>query len=282
MKKHAKYVVVIMIISLISSMFQVPMLPSKVHAADAGRKSLDVNKTITSPVIDGKLDDSVWKIDQPLNARVGEGTFKDSKFGLLWDNKYLYLGIQADDDTLVNGGTGNWFEQDNINVFLDPKLHQSTPYVADDMQLGFVYKPNTTVPEFHYGAAANGQAAKDDKKILRAISKTATGWSLEVTVPWDMINFDPVLKKQLGLEIGATDRYDTDPAKNRTSFWSAYNSFSFWNDTSGFGNITLVDSSPVSGSLNNVILQENFDNYATGQIPDGWISDINAGSPHSP
>ncbi|MCU6791284.1 glycerophosphodiester phosphodiesterase family protein [Paenibacillus sp. WQ 127069] len=278
MKKHAKYVVVIMIISLISGMFQTPMLPSEVHAADAGRKSLDVKKTLTAPVIDGKLDDSVWKIDQPMNARVGEGAFKDSKFGLLWDNKYLYMGIQADDDTLTSGGTGNWFEQDNINVFLDPKLHQSTPYVADDMQLGFVYKPNTTVPEFHYGAAANGQAAKDDKKILRAINKTATVWSLEVALPWDMINFDPVLKKQLGLEIGATDRYDTDPAKNRTSFWSAYNSFSFWNDTSGFGTITLVDSSPISGSPNNVILQENFDSYATGQLPNGWVSDINAGS----
>ncbi|MGQ5390373.1 glycerophosphodiester phosphodiesterase family protein [Paenibacillus sp. M.A.Huq-84] len=266
------------IAALISSLFQPAAYLPQAHAADAGRKSLEVNKTLTAPVIDGKLDESLWKIDQPLTAKVGQGTFKDSKFGLLWDNQYLYIGVKADDDNLISGASGNWFEQDNINLFFDPTQHQSGPFAKDDMQIGFVYQPNTTTPEFHFGAALNNHSGKDEKKILRAISKTATGWASEIAVPWDMLNFNPQLKKQLGLEISTTDRYGADAAEQRTSYWSAYNSMSFWNDTSGYGSLTLVDSNPVSGSVNPVLLEDNFDGYAAGTLPPNWISDVNAGS----
>ncbi len=278
-KKRSKALFAVMVIvTLVSGLIPFTAVLPQAHAEDAIRKALEVNKTLTAPVIDGKLDDSIWTIDQPLNARMGEGTFKDSKFGLLYDNKYLFIGVKSDDDTLIHNSSGYWFEQDNINIFLDPTKHRSTPFANNDMQLGFVYKPGTTTPEFHFGAALNNHSGKDEKKILRALQTTNTGWTLEVAVPWDMLNFDPVLIKELGIEIGVTDRYDADPAKQRSSYWSAFNSSSFWNDTSGYGNLTLTDSHPVTGNVNPVLLEENFDSYATGQIPYGWISDVNTGS----
>nr|WP_275690991.1 glycerophosphodiester phosphodiesterase family protein [Paenibacillus aceris] len=240
---------------------------------------MEVNKTLTAPIIDGNLDESIWKMDQPLSVQVGQGSFKASKFGLLWDNQYLYIGVKADDDTLLTGQSGNWFEQDNINVFLDPSQHQSAPFTNNDMQIGVMYQPGTTTPEFHFGAALNNHAGKDEKKILRAINKTASGWSTEIAVPWDMLNFDPVIQKQLGLEIGTTDRYGSTTAEQRSSYWSAFQSSSFWNDTSGYGTLKLIDTSPVAGSPNPVLLEENFDTYATGTVPQNWLSDVNAGSP---
>ncbi|MDF2670970.1 MAG: hypothetical protein K0R67_3276, partial [Paenibacillus sp.] len=278
-KKRSKALMALMVIAtLISGLIPFTAVLPQAHAEDSIRKALEVNKTLTAPVIDGKLDDSIWTIDQPLNARMGEGTFKDSRFGLLWDNKYLYIGVKSDDDTLTHNGAGYWFEQDNINIFLDPTQHRSTPFANDDMQLGFVFQPGTTTPEFHFGAALNNHSGKDEKKILRAIQTTNAGWSLEVAVPWDMMNVDPVLSKELGIEIGVTDRYDTDASKQRSSYWSAFNSASFWNDTAGYGTLTLSDSHPVAGNGNPVLLEENFDSYATGQTPFGWISDVNAGS----
>ncbi|NOU96742.1 DUF1080 domain-containing protein, partial [Paenibacillus sp. LMG 31456] len=277
-KRIAKLLQMTTIAALISSLFQPAAYLPQAHAADAGRKSLEVTRTLTAPVIDGKLDESLWKLDQPLSAKVGQGTFKDSKFGLLWDNQYLYIGVQADDDNLISSATGSWFEQDNINIFLDPTQHQSGPFAKDDMQIGFVYQSDTTTPEFHFGAALNNHSGKDEKKILRAITQTATGWASEIAVPWDMLNFNPLLKKQLGLEISATDRYGSTSSEQRTSYWSAYNSTSFWNDTSGYGSLTLVDSNPVTGSVNPVLLQDNFDSYASGAIPTNWTSDVNAGS----
>ncbi|WP_256761623.1 glycerophosphodiester phosphodiesterase family protein [Cohnella sp. WQ 127256] len=276
--RHSRFFSVILIFTLVSGIIQFNSFLPKANAADAVRKSLDVNKTLVAPVIDGSLDESIWNLDQQLDTRQGEGNFKDSSFGLLWDNRYLYIGVKLEDDNLIANGSGYWFEQDNINVFFDPTMHRSTPFAKDDMQLGFVYQPGTTTPEFHFGAALNNHSGKDEKKLLRAIQTTNNGWSLELAVPWDMLNIDPLVTRQLGIEIGASDRYDTDPSKIRNSYWSAYNTLSFWNNTSGFGQINLVDSNPVTGAVNPVLLEENFDGYADGELPFGWISDVNAGS----
>ncbi|NQX60278.1 glycerophosphodiester phosphodiesterase family protein [Paenibacillus qinlingensis] len=280
MKRYKKVVNRLIIAALVASFVPHGFLPSQqAYAADDNRNTLNVRKTVNAPVIDGKLDESLWSISQSLTKQTGSGTFKDSKFGMLWDNKYLYIGVKADDDNLTAAGSGNWFDQDNINFFLDPTMHQSTPYAADDMQLGFVYQADSTSPEFHFGAATNGQSSKDSNKILRAIQKTATGWSLETAIPWDMLKMDPNLTKKLGLEIGVTDRYGTDVAQQRNSYWSAFQSSSFWNDTTGFGVINLIDSNPVTDAVSPVLLDENFDAYPNGTIPYGWISDVNAGSP---
>lgn len=278
MKSCTRLLSIFMLLTLLSGFIPLDALVYRAQAAEEGRRSLAVSKTMTAPVIDGMLDESVWTIDQPLNARVGEGSFKEARFGLLWDNKYVYIGVKADDDSLIHNGAGYWFDQDNINIFFDPTRHQSAPFAANDMQLGFVYQPGTTTPEFHFGAALDNHKGKDEKKVLRAIQKTSTGWTLETAVPWDMLQFDPVLTKELGIEIGLTDRYDTDAAKQRSSFWSAYHTNSFWNDTSGYGTVTLVDEQPVAGNVSPLLLQENFDGYQTGDTPSGWISDVNAGS----
>ncbi|RTE08216.1 S-layer homology domain-containing protein [Paenibacillus whitsoniae] len=279
MKRYKKYLNSLVVATLIAGCAPLGIFPEQqAHAADDVRNSLNVRKTVNAPVIDGKLDESLWTIDQRITKQTGNGTFTDSKFGMLWDNKYLYIGVKADDDNLITAGSGNWFDQDSINFFLDPTMHQSAPYAADDMQLGFVYQADSTTPEFHYGAAANGQSSKDANKILRAIQKTGTGWSLEVAVPWDILKMDPVLTKKLGLEIGVTDRYGADTTEQRNSYWSAYHATSFWNDTSGFGVINLIDSNPVTDPVNPVLLEENFDAYPNGTIPYGWISDVNAGS----
>ncbi|CAH0120162.1 hypothetical protein PAE9249_02675 [Paenibacillus sp. CECT 9249] len=281
MKSRSKYLAVWIVVSLLWGTLESIWLGSQAEAdaAETDRKTMEVRQTATPPVIDGSLDESLWTMDQPLNARLGEGNFQDARFGLLWDYKYLYIGVEVKDDTLIHNGSGYWFDQDNINLFFDPTLHQSAPFAEDDMQLGFVYQPGTTTPEFHFGAALNNHSGKDEKKILRAIRTTGDGWSLEAAVPWDMLRFDPATDKRFGMEIGATDRYGTASAEQRSSYWSAYNETSFWNNTAGYGMIHLIDGNPVSGQVDPILLEDNFDGIQPGEIPYGWLSDTAAGSP---
>ncbi|TMV49007.1 DUF1080 domain-containing protein [Paenibacillus mesophilus] len=278
MRKPSKLVSLVVSATIVCGLLPLHPFSPQATAAEAGRKSLEVRKTLNAPIIDGTLDDSVWNIDQPLSAQIGEGPFQASKFGLLWDNQYLYVGIKAEDSTPAAGKPGYWFDQDNINLFFDPTLHRSAPFANDDMQAGFVYQENSATPEFHFGAALANHAGKDEKNILRAIRKTDTGWMLEAAIPWDMLGMSPVSRKTLGFEIGATDRYGEEASQQRSSFWSAYQTASFWNDTSGYGTLMLSDNNPVSGPVNNVLLEESFETVAIGSLPFGWISDVNAGS----
>jgi len=246
-------------------------------AAGTERKAATINRTVTAPIVDGRIDESLWSSFEPLEVRIGNGTFQHSAFSVLWDYKYLYFAVQAQDDMPNHTGTGYWFEQDHVSLFFDPTLHRSSLFLQDDLQIGLVYRPNSVTPDFYFGAAPN-HAAKDEKNILRAIQTTADGWTAEIAVPWDMLAFDPVRSKQLGFEIGVTDR-DAPEEPNRSSYWSAFQSESFWNDTSGYGTLVLAESAPVSGHVGDVLLQENFDVYETGDTPVGWISDVNPGTP---
>ncbi|MDQ6421572.1 glycerophosphodiester phosphodiesterase family protein [Paenibacillus sp. LHD-117] len=233
-------------------------------------------KTLTPPVIDGRTEEAFWTVQEPMTVKLGEGPAAEGRFGLLWDHAYLYVAVDVADDKLVHDGAGHWFEQDNIGLFFDPSNHKSAPFVNDDMQIGIGYQPGTSTPSFHFGAAPN-HAGKDEKEVLRAIRKTDSGWSGEIAVPWEMLNLDPNVTRSLGFDIGVTDR-DDPLTPGSTMMWNAYNSVSFWNDTSGYGNLALDDSSPVSGHVSDVLLEETFDGYASGESPYGWISDTNAGS----
>lgn len=247
--------------------------------ADASRKTMDVRKTLTAPVIDGKFDESFWSVTNAVEVPYGgDGLTTPAKLGMLWDNQYLYIGMDMTDSTLTSSATGNWFDQDSVSLFFDPTLHSSEPFSGSDMQAGFNYAAGTTTPAFHFGSALNNHAGKDEKNILRAIQTTDHGWSLEVAVPWSMLDMNPIQRKQLGFEASATDRFSDDAASIHNGAWSAYQSNSFWNNTTGYGVLTLVDDNPVSGSVNPVLLQENFDAYEDGSIPPNWISDVNSGS----
>ena len=251
-----------------------PLNVTNANAQGTTRQSLDIKKTFVQPIIDGKLDEEMWSINEPIDVPFGEGDFKDSQFGMFWDHTYLYIGVIVEDDQLVHDGDGDWFQQDSISLFFDPSLHQSSPFVENDMQIGLVYQPNSSTPKFYFGAAANHKN-KAENDILRAIEKTDKGWNAEVAIPWGMLDFDPELRKQLGFEINVTHRDDKTDAP--FSAWSAYQSSSFWNDTSGYGTINLSEET-ITGTENNLLLEENFDSYETGEFPANWTSHVNSGS----
>lgn len=282
MKKAKKLLHLITVLSLLAGLANIGTAIPTAAAAEKGpgRAEMEAVRTRTAPVIDGRLEESFWSVSEPLMVRTDPASNDDHRFGLLWDDTYLYIGVQIEDDTPITAGSGYWFDQDSLNLFFDPTLHQSSPFAPEDMQIGLLYGQDGSAPEFRFGAALNNHADKDEKKVLRSVHNTPNGWSAELAVPWDMLGMDPRLQKQLGLEVGVTNRYDAaDSAKQRTSYWSAYNSSSFWNDTSGYGVVHLSDAAPVSGSVDPVLLEENFEGYEEGTIPLGWISDVNGGSP---
>jgi len=272
--------VVSILISLIMVVQSIGLI--NVNAADITmRKSLEINKTAVPPKIDGKIDEIVWdkKVNTPVDSNYLGSGFKgtEAKFGMLWDNTYLYVAVDVKepDADFVYDLNDKWGEQDNITMFFDSTTHQSSPYISSDMEVGFAYRPNSNTPGFTFGTSLN-YGEKDENKILRAINAYGDGWICETAIPWDMLSFDPYLAKSLGFELIVTDK-DSDGSKVSQA-WCAYKKDSFANDTSGYGTIILSDNIVKDNSYNNILLEEDFEGYNEGDIPMGWISDANEGS----
>ncbi|CAM3586402.1 glycerophosphodiester phosphodiesterase family protein [Marinicrinis lubricantis] len=267
--------------SLVWALITAILLTSFPWTADAAeeiseRKSLQIRKTAVPPVIDGLPSETLWQVNTPVDVRFEEGNEQDAWFGVLWDNQYLYVAVSIEDEKYVHNAPGSWFEQDSVSLFLDPTHHRSAPFTENDLQIGLVYQPNTTTPSFYFGSAPN-HASKDENSILRAIQTTDFGWTAEIAIPWDMLQYNPLTSQTLGFEIGVTDRDDPSTSP-KNSYWSAYNSVSFWNDTTGYGDL-LLSQEIVAGDADDVLLNENFEGYAMGETPQGWISSINGSSP---
>lgn len=244
---------------------------SAVETSEGSRSTIEIKRTNTSPVIDGKTDESTWDINNKILMELQGNEVEEAKFGMNYDDKNLYIGVNVKDEELLYDENISWFLNDCIGVFIDPTMHQSAPFQEDDLQIGLLYQENTSTPKFYFGSAPN-HSSKDGNKILRAINKNEDGWSLEVAIPWDMLNMDPDTTKEFGFNIDVVDK---DSDKTTDAFWSNYNNVNtFWNNTSGYGVAKLIDEE-VNANNSDILLEENFDNIENGMLPEGWISETN-------
>ena len=177
-------------------------------------------KAANAPVLDGKLDDAVWR-DVPVN----QGFMKHSgdalvasqtEFRTCYDDNYLYFGIrfhgtaspqakvtQRDDDNI-------WVD-DGVELFLDANVDRKTYY--------------------HIIINANGvflDASQEDTTwnadVKTAAGREPTAWTLEVAIPWSAIQVSPERGGRLGL--------------NLVRDWPSLQQYSHsqWSPTLGIGN----------------------------------------------
>lgn len=172
-----------------------------------------------TPVIDG-VEDDIWKKTAEMNINVfvqGNGSTGTGK--ALWDENNLYVFIKVKDNNLSKK-SGNSYEQDSIEVFVDEKNNKSTDYLDDDAQYRLNYEN-----EF----SSRGNAA--NIKSVAVVSKD--GYYVEVMIPLQTI------KGAAGTKIGFDLQINDDSGSGSRS------SISKWNDptnesyrnTSGFGTL---------------------------------------------
>ncbi|MDR1185016.1 MAG: hypothetical protein LBK67_09495, partial [Coriobacteriales bacterium] len=238
----------------------------------------DDTKTVTAayvygmPVLDGELTDSVWdgRLTTSIAVDVSGNSSHSASFGVLWDYDYLYVATEIDDPDRVSGydaSDGIWGHADLISLFFDHTLHESSPYLASDLQIGFAVSGDGFAPRVQLG----GGVVKDDaeKNIIlnsafAAYHDNGDSWSMEIAIPWEAIGIDPVLTSEIGFNIGADDR--RADGGYEYLYWETRGASTFWNDTSGFGRLVLSQDETLS-TEDNVIFFEDFEDSTVGQAP---------------
>ena len=158
-------------------------------------KVVRIVRTATPPMIDGLLNDPVWRnapfiedMHQFRPADHVEPTQKTTVY-LLYDDDYLYVAGRMWDTnpeeirarSLAQGQSVRW--DDTLDIIIDPFNNNRTGYE-------FQVNPNAVRSDAMFETAT--RINRDWEGIWHAVSNIdSEGWTTEVAIPFKTLNFDP-------------------------------------------------------------------------------------------
>lgn len=202
------------------------------------RSSLTIGRAAEAPVIDGRME-SVWTTGEPhaiARSLLGERPgLADSSayFRTLWDQQYVYLFVEVNDDALVNEVGFPW-EDDSVEIYLDGDAAHLEQYDDNDFQYVFRWRD----PEVHVGV----RSAPPDPSVRFAQVRTASGYALEVAVPWSGLGGQAEVGRRLGMDVHVND--DDDGGQREAKIAWAAEVDDAWEHPSAFLPLVLEGTPP--------------------------------------
>ena len=155
------------------------------------------------PVIDGKLDDEVWKqavvLKEFYQTQPGDNIVpsKPTEVMIGYDAKTLYFGFHCyDDPTKVKATVGKRdqiFSDDNVRIFLDTFNDQRRAYILGWNPLGIQQDGIMTEGS---GWDFSVDIVMESKGML-----TSDGWTVEVAIPFKSLRYEAGKGKLWGIHI---------------------------------------------------------------------------------
>ncbi|HPG40240.1 MAG TPA: sugar-binding protein [bacterium] len=210
--------------------------------------SVPINIAAHPPAIDGVLDD-IWKTGpwyRDYRVQLGAefvANFSDAAVSWrgMYDDNYLYLFVQAFDDTLVkDSGTETW-NDDSYEIWIDGNNSKGTTFDGvDDFGFQFLYSGDAENPLIFNKVTKSGNGlAGDFSGILQGATYTGLGTNLEVAIPMTLLKITPVPGTLVGLEVDWNDDDDGGAKETKIKYFSDEDES--WQNPSTLGNIQLTD-----------------------------------------
>ena len=236
-----------------------------------------INSTGDVPAVDGKKD-STWidafknKIKNILSGNVTDTLDLSAQFQTFYTMGNLYFIVQVKDDVLENDAAKPE-QNDSIELLLDVGNDKSESFERND----FYYT-------FSIDSANFDERRHRTESIVYEVNTDENGYTMEIAVPWNILQTEPENGLYLGLELKVND-YDNSPDKEAVLAWNAS---SDWQSDSPltFGVAELIEvSSSLPNRLPNVEITEPSEGtsyfegddvsiVAQASDPDGQIAKI--------
>ncbi len=174
--------------------------------------------------IDGKISEGEWMLDR-LMGRVTDGeTDSFGIFGMKTDGEYLYYALEVYDNKVATHGKpmGNDYNQDCIEIFIDPDSNRGTSYDKRDMQIRYDINGGNYTRQ-KSGATANTTIAG---------SETDFGWVIEVKVPLSELNLNYSEGGSFNFECALNDSSEVGSRDGVISWMAGSDA---WTNTASFG-----------------------------------------------
>ncbi len=191
--------------------------------------SVTAKKVLSAVAMDGQLEESFWEITNQNSINLG-GSNNTAYFGVLWDDNYLYIGVNVVDESLCTNGRQGWYD-DGVEIYIDGNYSKETN--IDQYDRLFV-KPVKT-----YWIQ---EAENRFEGVIYQWIETTDGYSMEFAIPWDNFNISPAAGTNIGFDVVVNNDDDNcDYAYNLPSqlLWSGNSNY--YNNPSTWGTLNLSD-----------------------------------------
>ena len=185
-----------------STVVGIPAVAPLAGQTPAGMREYDAPLVLSTPVLDGSLDEPAWRATpwtEPFVDIRGEG-WPDPHFAtrakLMWDERFLYVGAEleephlwatlADRDAIV-------YREHDFEVFLDPDGDGLAYYELEINALGTEFDLFLDRPYRRKGRANIAWDMEGLRTAVRLVgtlndpSDEDTGWSVEIAIPWSAL-----------------------------------------------------------------------------------------------
>lgn len=199
------------------------------YTGTSSTKTVTAAKVTSELTVDGNLNESSWNFSENTNKTVLGSPDNTTQFGVLWDNTYLYIGVQVQDNNLYNDSP-DIYNDDSIEIYIDGDHNHGTTYDTNDRQYMKGYN-NSSIWEKNNNTSG----------VLHAWSAISGGYSIEMAIPWTNLGITPVEDMTFGFDVGNNDD-DNGSTRDGQTMWSG--TANNYLNTSAFGDLTLGPPAP--------------------------------------
>lgn len=211
----------------------------------------EIFKTSQAPTIDGNSE-TQWEspniialsAEKVLVETISSDADLSGNIMFLWDDANVYFYAEITDDTQQNDSE-NSYEDDAIEIYFDINNDKATSYSDNDVQYSFGWDDGTVV-----GSLPDGRSVAN---IDYAVVETATGYSVEGSIPWATLQGTPAEGQLLGLDFMINDD-DDGTGRDAKLSWNAATDDA-WQNPSLFG-IAMLNAEDIITGMNADDLQE--------------------------
>lgn len=155
---------------------------------------LQVARTSSAPVLDGRLDDAVWQLassSAPFGRSDGRGPApRPATLRAIWDDQALYVAFDGDDESLVATFTRRdepIYTEDVFELFLDPDGDERLYYELQVSPKGVVF--DALFPSYRKDLARSQRFTLQGFEAH--VHPRDGGWSAEMKVPFASLKHAP-------------------------------------------------------------------------------------------
>ncbi|MBD2844879.1 Ig-like domain-containing protein [Paenibacillus sp. IB182496] len=157
---------------------------------------LEIKRTLQPLVVDGALDESVWSLDRTARKPVLGVNGNTVNFGTLWDDDYLYVGVEVYDDQLWNDST-DAYDDDSVEVFIDADHNHGSTYDVHDWHFRKGYNDSSLYERLNERAG-----------VKHAAAAIPGGYAVELAIPWINLGLEAAPGLDFGFDLAVNDDDD--------------------------------------------------------------------------